>query len=524
MTKNNDKEWIVTPGLINEVKRFENLYNIAKDLPIMICGPTGVGKSLFIHIFRKLFIEEYGKKAKDPVRLNCAAFGKDIILSELFGHVKGAFSGAHTTKKGHIEKADGGVLILEEIGVIPERGQEQLLTFIEDGYYFKLGGIERQHAKVRIIATTNKTKEDFREDFWHRFFPFYVPPLHKRRMDLLYYLAKKFPGITLNLMPKHVLMLLCYNWPGNVRELEKVALMINWELENEKTNLAERGLIQYAQNIFAGKGNNMKPPLSLKIEEVFSHTSTVFNHSDYTSLGSSKIVLLETSLRAFGVNVDLLNSILEMGCLSLNAESKKRPFKNNDDLEWRKNAEIEKRLGVHACLQTEIFETISFIFEVYCMVFLQHPHMNHNLIDVKENYFAYYILDMPDINLPFFDKKYFGLRKNLFEFVTQTKIPDHIKTFPFPDINEKEIKEITIILKELELKKGFHQYSDGDEELKTTEKVIAKMSGPQLEKLHNETLMKRAGGNISQAAKLKGLSDTGFRKRLEKYNPDTLSP
>jgi len=520
MIKNNDKEWIVAPGLINEVKRFENLYKIAKDLPIMICGPTGVGKSLFVHIYRKLFKEEFRNKAKDPVRVNCAAFGKDIILSELFGHVKGAFSGAHNTKKGHIEKADGGVLILEEIGVIPETGQEQLLTFIEDGYYFKLGGIERQHAKVRIIATTNKTKEDFREDFWHRFFPLYVPPLHKRRIDILYYLAKKFPDITLNLMPKHILMLLCYNWPGNVRELEKVALMISWELENEKYNLADRILIKYAQNIFTGKGDNLNPTLSLKIEELFSHTSTCFDHSDYTSLGSSKIVLLETSLRAFGVNVDLLNSILEMGFLSLSAETKKLPFKNHDHFEWRKDAKIEKRLGLHTCLQAEIFETINHVFGVYCMLFLQHPNMDHNLIDVKENYLAYYILDMPDIDLPLFNKKYFKLRKNLFEFVTQTKLPGHIKTFPFPGIDTKEINEIMAVLKELELKKSFHRYSDNNDHLKITEEVIATMSGPQLEELHNRVLMKRAGGIPAQAAKLKGMSTTGFRKRLAKYNPD----
>jgi len=518
MTDNN-KEWIVTPGLSLPVERFANLYKVAKDLPIMIIGATGSGKSLFVHIYEKLYKEEYKKNAKTPVRLNCAAFGKDLILSELFGHVKGAFTGATSEKKGHINKADGGVLILEEIGEIPETGQEQLLTFIEDGYYYKVGDTKKERANVKIITTTNKSKEDFREDFWYRFFPFYVPPLHERRDDILYYLAIKFPDVVKYLEPWHILTLLCYNWPGNVRELERVALLARWEFMNEESYLAEIG------NAFGESGKDRyKADIFWKcFDFTWKRGFSDPGHRDHFSYGT---IQLETQLQEFGVNVDLLNRELKKGCLQLGWGSTKQPFKNIDHLEWERDVEIEERFGVSAYLRMKLFGDIEAAFKHYCYAFLQDDRSDHILFNVREEYIPHFFLLGYITTEPLYDAPpaddVFRLLKKIFEFVTETKLPTHIKSFPHE--YSPEDKEIKSIINELELNKYSPQTPRSDDEFKIAKKIIANMSGTQLEKLHNEALLKRTGGNKSQAAKLKGMSPTGFLKRLKKHNPNLLSP
>ncbi len=225
-------DWIVTPGLSEDVERFIALYETTKSLPtgknnIIICGPTGVGKSLFLHLFEKLYTKETDKKIE---RLNLASFEgeRNLIRSELFGYVKGAFTGAEKDKKGIIEKANGGAIFLEEIGDIPMREQASLLTFVEDGYYYKVGCEEKKRAKVQLIGTTNKPRIEFRDDFWERFIPFYVPPIYERRGDVLYYLAFKYPELIKTLSRWEVLALLAYNWPGNVREIEKIGIISAW--------------------------------------------------------------------------------------------------------------------------------------------------------------------------------------------------------------------------------------------------------------------------------------------------------
>ncbi|UCG12226.1 MAG: sigma 54-interacting transcriptional regulator [Deltaproteobacteria bacterium] len=167
--------WIVTPGLLHEIKKFENLYRLVKReerekdhrIPVMICGPTGVGKSLFLHIFQQLYAKE-NNSGGEVVRINCASFSEELLLSEIFGHIKGSFTGATRNRTGHIRKADKGVLILEEIGELSPLGQARLLTFIEDGYFFRVGSEKQERADVQIVATTNRKREDFRDDFWNR--------------------------------------------------------------------------------------------------------------------------------------------------------------------------------------------------------------------------------------------------------------------------------------------------------------------------------------------------------------------
>lgn len=237
--KMKEKEWIVFPGMRDCFVRYVSMAinylaesNSVKNTPIIIMGDSGVGKSLFIEVAKEIFakansesISSLEKKHKIK-RVNCASFSKELAESEIFGHVKGAYTGATCNKAGIVEVMDGGLLILDEIGELPEEVQAKLLIFIEEGEYRNLGSHEVKKAKVKVIGTTNKEHKKFRNDFWFRFYPIFIPPLHERRLDVLYYIAVKYPDVFKRLTPKHALSLLSYNWIGNMREVDRVVSLM----------------------------------------------------------------------------------------------------------------------------------------------------------------------------------------------------------------------------------------------------------------------------------------------------------
>ncbi|UJX39275.1 sigma 54-interacting transcriptional regulator [Desulfovibrio sp. JY] len=241
----NNKEWFVLPGLM-EV--FTYYLQIAKayltnddpvmNRPLLIIGDSGVGKGMFIEAAKQIFLNK--NPSKEVIRLNCASFEKNLIDSELFGYVKGAFTGAVNDEKGIVEAAKGGLLILDGIGEIPKELQAKLLIFIEENEYRKVGSSKINHSFVKIIGTTNRQKKDFRNDFWYRFFPVFIPPLYERRLDLIYYILLKYKYIASKLTPLFVMRLLSHNWPGNVRELERVISFIRLNcLQHEEAELGE---------------------------------------------------------------------------------------------------------------------------------------------------------------------------------------------------------------------------------------------------------------------------------------------
>lgn len=229
--KKEEIDWIVTPGLKQDIDKFIELLKIllipAKS-PIqnkrhlIIHAPTGTGKSLFIEIFKKKYLKDNEIPEAKCVRFNCASVAQSFMLSELFGYTPGSFTGAlKEGKKGLIEKANGGLLILEEIGEILKPDQAKLLTFIEDGKYYQVGGRIELLANVQIIATTHRSIEDFREDFWYRFHKFNLSPLHKRRGDILYYIYHLNTEILKYFSCNRVFQFMAYNWRGGVRELKE---------------------------------------------------------------------------------------------------------------------------------------------------------------------------------------------------------------------------------------------------------------------------------------------------------------
>ncbi len=197
-------------------------------LPILIQGETGTGKEKLAQ-----WIHQLSGLSGDLVTLSCATMPKEIFESELFGYVRGAFSGAAATKEGFIEKAEGGTLFLDEIGELPDETQAKLLRVLESGMYFKLGDTRERKARFRLITATNRNLNDpatgFRRDLYYRIngLAFELPRLRDHREDipLLASAFLKEADLAYNKEVKDIseramASLLRYEWPGNIRELK----------------------------------------------------------------------------------------------------------------------------------------------------------------------------------------------------------------------------------------------------------------------------------------------------------------
>jgi two-component system NtrC family response regulator len=200
---------------------------------VLLEGPTGSGKELFAQAIH----EASGRRQKAFVAVNCSAFAKDLLESELFGYKKGAFTGAMADKKGLIEEASGGTLFLDEIGELELNLQAKLLRVLESQEFIKVGDTKPTRANVRIVAATNRNLRQeaeqghFRADLYYRLsvFEVPVPPLSARRTDVpeltanfLRYFAGKLRRSVLVPTDAALQLLQAYPWPGNVRELRNV--------------------------------------------------------------------------------------------------------------------------------------------------------------------------------------------------------------------------------------------------------------------------------------------------------------
>ena len=225
------------PGkLIGNCREMQQVYTELRqvaptDATVLIRGASGTGKELLAHAI----VELSGRKGKPFITLNCAALPENLVESELFGHEKGAFTGAVSRRVGRAEAADGGTLFLDEIGDLTMSTQVKLLRFLQERTFSRVGSNVELHSDVRFLAATSRNLEElmakklFREDLYYRLniFPIMMPSLARRGSDIILLaehfiemLNLKYGKAITKLSPAATRLLLNYSWPGNVRELE----------------------------------------------------------------------------------------------------------------------------------------------------------------------------------------------------------------------------------------------------------------------------------------------------------------
>ncbi len=225
-------------GIIGATDRMQAIFNIidkvaSQPSTVLITGESGTGKELIAKA-----LHEYSDRKSAPfIKINCAAIPKDLMESELFGHEKGAFTGADHAKPGRFELAHGGTLFLDEIGEIPMEMQVKLLRALQESEFERVGGIKTVQVSVRLVAATNRNLQEaieagaFREDLYYRLnvVPIHLPPLRERSQDVepltRHFIQKYNDRLQKNVedVTPEALQTLCnYHWPGNIRELENV--------------------------------------------------------------------------------------------------------------------------------------------------------------------------------------------------------------------------------------------------------------------------------------------------------------
>ncbi|MGM0559095.1 MAG: sigma 54-interacting transcriptional regulator, partial [Myxococcota bacterium] len=327
------------PEIVGEDERIHQIFRVIdrvadSESPVLLQGESGTGKELIAEAVHRHSPREDGPL----VKVNCAAFVEDLLLSELFGHVKGAFTGAVTDKMGRFEMADGGTLFLDEIGDISPKTQVALLRVLQENTFEKVGGTETKKVDVRVVCATNKNLDDmvqrgdFRLDLYYRLkgVVIEVPPLRERRQDiprLVTHFAKKYAGAeTPKRFSRPVLKFLAsYSWPGNIRELQNFVRSILLFVEGESVEMSH---VREFSEFFAGGevdmdlpeidydvtveeyedvGDVFEDPEEALVEQIIAEGLSLSNLKKRLELESIKRALVET-----GGNITRAAEILQM--------------------------------------------------------------------------------------------------------------------------------------------------------------------------------------------------------------------
>lgn len=389
--KKDEPEWVIPPGLDAYIPKFEAHCHYSGENPITVVGPTGVGKRLFLKIFEKIFREK--NKNAPIIWVNCASFGGDINLcrSELFGHKKGSSTGAIYNHEGYVTKANGGVLVLEEIGRLHPQAQALLLDFIDTGRYNIVGDPNEKKASVRIIGSTND-EGNLQEDFRFRCRPFNVPPICQRRDDVFYYIYFKYPNLIESLTRCETLTLLAYNWPGNVREIYRVcdSIICTKSLGISSISVPKMGMSTFGKSLW-----------SLDEKE--------------TGLNLSLAISLHDKLQKGKVDVKLLESILNSRRVGLTSSDRAFPdiqkwyesYSGDEDylkppfIDWSKiddeamekiaakwsqcTEDHERRFNIKAFIPLPPFWEAYAGYLIFCSLFFQNERRNENNLSIDKN-------------------------------------------------------------------------------------------------------------------------------------------
>lgn len=239
-------------GIIGNDSYLERAIQVAvqvatTDLTVLITGESGTGKEVFPKIIHQFSARKHGPY----IAVNCGAIPEGTIDSELFGHEKGSFTGAHDARKGYFEVADGGTIFLDEVADLPLSTQVRLLRVLESGEFFRVGSSKVIKTDVRVVAATNVDiaaaiqKGKFREDLFYRLntVPIRIPPLRERKDDISLLFrkfasdfAEKYRMPAIHLENNGVAILENYRWPGNIRQLKNITEQISIIEENRQIN------------------------------------------------------------------------------------------------------------------------------------------------------------------------------------------------------------------------------------------------------------------------------------------------
>lgn len=232
------------------------------DISVLVTGESGTGKEIIPQVVHHLSTRKHGSY----IAVNCGAIPEGTIDSELFGHEKGAFTGASGSRKGYFEEADGGTIFLDEVAELPQQTQVRLLRVLETGEFIRVGSSKVIKTNVRVVAATNENmaeairKNKFREDLLYRLstVPIKLPPLKERKEDihLLFRkfaadFAEKYRMPTIKLTDDAVVALTKYPWPGNIRQLKNIVEQIS-VIENEREISLEKMEFYLPEDIVSG--------------------------------------------------------------------------------------------------------------------------------------------------------------------------------------------------------------------------------------------------------------------------------
>ncbi len=297
------------------------------DISVLITGESGSGKEVFSQIIHQLSARKHGPF----IAVNCGAIPEGTIDSELFGHEKGSFTGAHEARKGYFEVVSGGTIFLDEVAELPIGTQARLLRVLETGEYLRVGSSKVQKTNVRIVAATNVNvyeavqRGKFREDLYYRLntVPLKVPSLRERKEDV-YLLFRKFisdfsvkyrsPNIQLNEEARAILA--HYTWPGNIRQLKNVAEQIS-VLQNGQQEMDAQELIKYLP--FEQPMSGLPAKLGQHADNDFSERDILYKvlfdmKKDLTDLKKVVLDLLQNSGAAnefIADNTNIINKLVQ---------------------------------------------------------------------------------------------------------------------------------------------------------------------------------------------------------------------
>jgi len=300
-----------SPAITSAIKLAQRV--AATDTTVLILGETGTGKEVFAEAIH----QASPRNAKPFVAINCSAFGKELLESELFGHKAGAFTGALKDKKGLFEEANGGTIFLDEIGELDHDLQAKLLRVLESQQFIKIGDTKTTKVSVRILAATNRNLQDevaqdhFRSDLFYRLSVFQVtlPALRERKKDIgllakmfVHHFATKVNAHITGFTPGFLEKLEAYDWPGNVRELKNI---IERAVILCDSNELDDSLLPYEFDVPPSKtsGNlsafDLASVEKLHIQRVLNHTGG--NRAEAARLLNIGIATLYRKLKEYGL-------------------------------------------------------------------------------------------------------------------------------------------------------------------------------------------------------------------------------